>query len=144
MRKAHRPRTTTEGFTLLEMVVVLAIISIILGGAVGVIRGIINSAREDQVRTDFRTMEVMLLKYQITSDSFPTSEQGLDALVAKPTRGPIPRRWSQVVDELPLDPWGSEFEYRYPGSKKPQDFELVSAGKDRIRGTGDDMSSQDD
>lgn len=135
---------TAKGFTLLEMVVVLAIISIILGGAVGVMKGITNSIRDDKVYSDFTTIEALVLKYQISNGNYPTTKQGLAALVSKPVSGPVSRRWSKIAEAVPKDPWGSDYGYRYPGSVKPEYFELISAGKDRIPGTDDDFSSQGD
>lgn len=121
----------------------LSIIAVILGGSVVVMRGIMESVREDKARSDFTTMESMVMKYQITCGRYPTTKQGLVALVTKPTRTPVPRRWSQVMEAVPLDPWGSEYGYRHPGSRKPEDFEILSAGRDGIFGTEDDLGSQD-
>ena len=143
MRNSERTGCRVAGVRLLEMVVVLAIISVILGGSVVVMRGIMNSVREDKARSDFTTLQSMVMKYQITTGTHPTTEQGLMALVERPTRPPLPRRWSKVMDAVPWDPWGSEYGYRYPGSRNPEDFEILSAGRDRIPGTEDDLSSQD-
>ena len=71
-------------------------------------------------------------------------QQGLKALVEKPTSTPLPRRWTQIMDKVPKDPWDNEYVYKYPGSKDRSRPELVSLGKDGLEGTEDDMSSQDE
>jgi general secretion pathway protein G len=125
------------------MVVVLSIMSVILGGSVVVMRGIMSSVREDKARSDFTTIQSLVMKYQISTGRYPTTEQGLRALVDKHAQAPVPRRWTRVMDEVPRDPWGSEYGYRYPGARNPEDFEILSAGRDGIVGTEDDLSSQD-
>ncbi|HTL78433.1 MAG TPA: type II secretion system protein GspG, partial [Candidatus Babeliales bacterium] len=69
---------------------------------------------------------------------FPTTEQGLSALVAQPSSDPRPTRWYQLFKELPKDPWGSDYIYRYPGLKNPGGYDLYSAGPDRQADTSDD------
>lgn len=142
MKKEMKCRN--RGFTLLEMMVVLAIIAIILGGAVRVLKGVIDSAREDRVRSDYVTLEAALLKYQISSGTLPTSEQGLEALVSRPTTAPVPRRWTQIADAVPLDPWYHPYRYRFPGSRNPRRFEILCSGPDGLPGTEDDISSQEE
>ena len=64
-------------------------------------------------------------------------------MVDKPTTAPRPRRWTQIMDSVPKDPWNNEYIYKYPGSKNSSRPELISLGKDGLEGTEDDMSSQD-
>jgi general secretion pathway protein G len=134
----------SAGFTLLEMVIVLGIIAMILGGAIFAMRGIGDAAKLRQVESDFKSFESALAMYKLNAGSFPTTQQGLKALQDKPSTTPVPRRWVQVMSKLPPDPWGAEYGYRFPGKKRASDFEMFSKGPDGLEGTPDDLSSQDE
>jgi general secretion pathway protein G len=103
------------GFTLLEMVIVLGIIAMILGGAIFAMRGIGDAAKLRQVESDFKSFQSALAMYKLNAGSFPTTAQGLKALVEKPSSTPVPRRWVQVMSKIPSDPWDSPYGYRFPG-----------------------------
>jgi general secretion pathway protein G len=131
------------GFTLLEMVIVLGIIAMILGGAIFAMRNIGESAKLTQADNDFKSLQSGLAMYKLNAGQLPTTQQGLRALYEKPTAAPMPRRWTRILDKVPLDPWGNEYIYRFPGKKNPGDFEILSKGKDGMENTDDDLSSQD-
>lgn len=133
-----------RGFTLLEMVIVLGIIAMILGGAIFAMKGIGDAAKLKQVDADFKSLDSALQMYKLNAGQYPTSAQGLKALVDKPTSTPAPRRWVQVMTKIQTDPWGSPYTYRYPGKKRVNEFELISKGPDGMENTADDLSSQDD
>ncbi len=133
-----------SGFTLLEMVIVLGIIAMILGGAIFAMKGIGDAAKLRQVESDFKSFESALAMYKLNAGSFPTTQQGLKSLQDKPSSTPVPRRWVQVMSKLPPDPWGMEYGYRFPGKKRASDFEMFSKGPDGVEGTPDDLSSQDE
>ena len=133
-----------SGFTLLEMVIVLGIIAMILGGAIFAMRGIGDAAKLRQVESDFKSFESALAMYKLNAGSFPTTQQGLKSLKDKPSSTPVPRRWVQVMSKLPPDPWGAEYGYRFPGKKRANDFEMYSKGPDGQEGSQDDLSSQDE
>ena len=90
-------------------------------------------------------MEIMtkLEAFRLEAGRYPTQQQGIDALVERPTIAPEPRRWRRQFRALPLDPWGHAFVYKNPGTKDPKTFEVLSKGKDGKLGTADDLSSQD-
>ena len=132
------------GFTLLEMVIVLGIIAMILGGAIFAMRGIGDAAKLRQVEADFKSFESALAMYKLNAGSFPTTQQGLKALTEKPSSTPVPRRWVQVMSKVPLDPWDSPYGYRFPGKKRANEFEIISKGPDGMDNTPDDLSSQDE
>ena len=138
-RKARR----SAGFTLLEMVIVLGIIAMILGGAIFAMRGIGEGAKLTQVRNDMSALRNALDLYKLNAGNYPTTQQGLKALVDKPSSNPTPRMWTRISDKVPLDPWNSEYMYRFPGRKDPTSFEILSRGRDMQEGTADDISSQD-
>ena len=95
-------------------------------------------------RQDFTTLISHLDHYRNLGRNYPTEEQGLNALIIRPTTEPIPRDWVEALPEIPLDPWGKPYCYRFPGSIKENEPELISAGPDGKFGTEDDKSSQDD
>ncbi|MDB4284635.1 type II secretion system major pseudopilin GspG [bacterium] len=132
-----------RGFSLFEMVIVMGIIGVILGGVIFSSRSFSDSARVQRVRSDFNTIGSQIDTYEMLGKrGFPTEAQGLDALVKKPTSSPIPRDWTNSLPEIPRDPWTIEYQYKMPG-KDGANYELISAGKDKIFGTEDDLSSQD-
>jgi prepilin-type N-terminal cleavage/methylation domain-containing protein len=91
--KIQRPSSTLRrrsGFTLLEMVIVLGIIAMILGGAIFAMKGIGDAAKLRQVESDFKSFESALAMYKLNAGSFPTTQQGLKALVEKPSSTPVP------------------------------------------------------
>jgi general secretion pathway protein G len=145
--KIHKPAPNirrSSGFTLLEMVIVLGIIAMILGGAIFAMRGIGDAAKLKQVEADFKSFESALEMYKLNAGSFPTTQQGLKALEEKPSSTPVPRRWVQVMSKVNQDPWGSDYGYRFPGKKRANKFEIISKGPDGVENSPDDLSSQDD
>jgi general secretion pathway protein G len=144
--KNNRPTSRfhrCSGFTLLEMVIVLGIIAMILGGAIYSMNKIGDSAKLSQVDSDFKSYKSSLAMYKLNAGSYPTTQQGLKALVEKPSSTPVPRRWSAVMDKLSNDPWGRPYGYRFPAKKDPNDCEMFSLGADGQEGTADDQSSKD-
>lgn len=137
-------RNARSGFTLLEMVIVLGIIALIMGGVMVTLKKIGSVGNVKRVEGDFQGLESALMGYKTLAGHFPSQQQGLKALVEKPTQEPRPRRWKQLQSKLQLDPWGNEYIYKYPGSKDPSRPEIISKGDDGVEGTEDDMSSQDE
>ena len=90
---------------------------------------------------DLNSIGSALIAYRMHTGSFPTTEQGLKALVEQPTLPPFPKRWKAMADEVPRDPWGQEYRYRLFPEDDPNRFEIWSPGKDRVDGTEDDLSS---
>lgn len=131
------------GFTLLEMVIVLGIIAVLLGGSIALIGGIGESAKVQRVDADFSSIGSAIKAYKLNAGNYPTQQQGLKALVEKPSSTPVPRRWVKVADAMPKDPWNNDYGYWFPGRKDKSEFEIVSKGKDGQEGTDDDLSSQD-
>jgi general secretion pathway protein G len=136
-------RRSSAGFTLLEMVIVLGIIALILGGSITFMGKISESAKVSRVDGDFSTISSGLKMYKVNNGAYPSTQQGLKALVEKPSGTPAPRRWSRIMDKVPPDPWGNEYGYKFPGSKDSSEFEIISKGADGIEGGETDYSSQD-
>ncbi|MEN9468443.1 MAG: type secretion system protein GspG [Verrucomicrobiota bacterium] len=117
------------GYTLFEIMLVLGIISVLVGSAIYMLAGNIDVAKEQRVGSDIEAISMQLRTYEMLNYRMPTTEQGLDALVKQPSTEPRPRRWKQLMKEVPLDPWGNEYIYRNPG-KGGSGFDIYSLGPD--------------
>ncbi len=146
MKTTRNPqiRRRNSGFTLLEMVIVLGIIAMILGGAIFAMKGITGQAKISQTNADFKSIQNSLDMYKLIGGTYPSTSQGLKALVEKPTSAPKPSKWSKAMNAEPLDPWKNPYGYKFPGKKNPAEPEIISKGPDGIEGNEDDLSSQDD
>jgi general secretion pathway protein G len=125
-----------QGFTLLEIMLVVSIIVIILGVAISKLGNTTAIAKTMRVQADLQAIKTQLQLYESMNGFYPTSEQGLQALVTQPSNDPRPARWYQLFRELPTDPWGNI--YKNPGLKNPSGYDLYSAGPDRQADTSDD------
>lgn len=134
-------RNRQSAFTLIEIVIVLTIISILGAGVMFMTKGWIDSSKETRVQADLDKIATGLLGYESKALRLPTTEQGLKALVDKPTTQPIPDRWIQFIEDVPKDPWGMEYQYRNPGQKSKKGYDLWSVGPDGVDGTDDDVGN---
>jgi len=132
------------GFTLLEMVIVLGIIAVLMGGSIALIGKVKDGAKLQRVGADFNAIGSSLEIYHNNAGFYPSSQQGLKALVTRPSGSPAPKRWTSVAKSVPIDPWGKEYGYRFPGKRDNNSFEIFSSGPDGMDNTADDLSSQDD
>lgn len=122
------------GFTLLEIMVVVVIIGILAALVVPNIMGRPDEARQIAARQDIASLMQALKLYRLDNLRYPTTEQGLQALVAKPTTGPIPANWKVggYVERLPKDPWGHPYQYLNPGVQG--EIDVFSYGADGAPG----------
>ena len=127
-----------QGFTLLEIMLVVSIIVIILGVAISKLGNTTAIAKTMRVQADVQAIKTQLQLYESMNGFYPTTEQGLQALVTQPDKDPRPARWYQLFRELPKDPWGNDYIYRSPGLKSPSGYDLYSAGPDRQADTARD------
>ena len=123
-----------EGFTLIEILVVVVILGILASIIVPKIMKRPEEARRTKAVMDIKAIEMALIRYKLDSGVYPSTEQGLEALVTEPTTGVIPRNWKEggYLDKVPKDPWRSPFIYLHPGGHK--EFDLVSYGADGVEG----------
>jgi len=119
---------------------VVTIIALLLGAAIYKLGGNVEYARHIRVAADIQGINTQLGLYESMNGFYPTTEQGLQALVTQPNTDPKPTRWYQLYKELPKDPWGTDYIYRCPGLKNPNGYDLYSAGPDRKPDTTDDDS----
>lgn len=128
-----------RGFTLIEIMVVVVILGILAAIAVPRIMDRPDAARVTKARQDIRTIESALKLYRLDNYRYPTTEQGLEALVEKPTAQPEPDNWKPggYLERLPTDPWGEPYHYRNPGEHG--EIDIYTHGRDgRPGGEGTD------
>lgn len=121
-----------EGFTLIELLVVLVIIGILAGYIGPKIMGHPEEAKRTKAALQIQAFETALHTYKLDNGMYPSTEQGLQSLVAAPATGKLPAKWRDggylEKAKLPLDPWGNPFVYLSPGLNG--DFDLSSYGAD--------------
>ena len=127
-----------HAFTLLEIMLVVSIIAVLMSVAIYKLKGNLEVGKQVVVQSDVRSIGTQLKLYETMNGFLPTTEQGLQALVAQPVTEPRPTRWTQFFDSLPKDPWHNDYIYLNPGRKNPNSYDLYSAGPDRKADTADD------
>jgi len=143
LRSSFRPRTlarrAAHGFTLIEIMVVVVILGILAALVVPKIMSRPDEARIIAAKQDIASISQALKLYRLDNGRYPTTEQGIGALVTKPTTEPIPNNWKTggYLERLPKDPWGHPYQYLNPGVRGEVD--IFSFGADgQPGGTGND------
>ncbi|MEY2561844.1 MAG: ral secretion pathway protein [Verrucomicrobiota bacterium] len=131
-------KTRQSAFTLLEIMLVVAIIGVLLGAAIYKMSPALDVAKGTTSGGGIQGIRTMLMMYNSKTGYYPTTEQGLKALVVRPTTEPLPSSWVHLMDDVPKDPWGQEYIYRFPGVRNPNSYDLFSAGPDHRPDTADD------
>ncbi len=128
----HVRRRRFSGFTLIELMVVLVIIGVLAALIVPNVLNRADDARVTAARTDVNNLVQALKLYKLDNQRFPSAEQGLKALVTKPTVGTTPPNWKPYLDKLPNDPWGGPYQFANPGVKG--EIDVYSLGADGVVG----------
>ena len=129
MTLSRFPRSPLQaGFTLIELMVVLVIIGVLAALIVPNVLDRADDARATAARTDVNNLMQALKLYRLDNQRYPTAEQGLQALVARPSAGPQPINWKPYLERLPNDPWGRPYQYLNPGVKG--EIDVMSYGAD--------------
>ena len=125
----------SSGFSLIEIMVVLVILTLLASVVAPNLLVRADEARVSKARADFAAIESALALYRLDNYNYPTSEQGLMALVEKPTMAPEPANWREegYLEEAPVDPWGNEYLYLRPG-QDGRKFDIFSYGADGVQG----------
>ena len=123
-----------RGFTLIEIMVVVVILGILAALVVPQIISRPDEARVAKARQDIRAIESALKLYRLDNFQYPTTEQGIQALVEKPGIQPEPKNWKPggYLDRVPQDPWGNNYRYRNPGEHG--EIDVYSLGRDNRPG----------
>ena len=113
-----RQRNTQSGFTLIEIMVVVVILGILAAIVVPKVMDRPDAARVTKAKQDIRALESALNLYKLDNFNYPSTDQGLEALVKKPSGNPEARNWKQggYLDRLPKDPWQHDYQYLNPGT----------------------------
>lgn len=136
-------RRSTAGFTLVEMVLVLGIVALLVGAGIVSLTGVLDSGKKTRVKGDLTTLTSALRSYETDNMFLPTTEQGISALLEKPSSRPSPQNWTAKLKKNILDPWGNPYHYRRPGTKDKGGFDVYSAGPDGIADSADDIGNWD-
>jgi len=128
----------------MEMLIVLSIIALLMGMVIFQIGDFGETAKTEKVRADLLAFKEMLAGYQLESGALPTTEQGLKVLWSKPTVEPIPTHWRPMLEQETLDPWNHPYQYRNPGKRNPDKYDVFSMGPDGLPDTDDDIGNWPD
>jgi len=139
--QAVRERSSLTGFTLIEIMLVVIIIGALAAMVIPRFTGRSDQAKVAAAKADIEAHLATALKlYELDNGNFPTTSQGLEALLTKPATNPIPANWNgPYIEKTPLDPWGRPYSYVSPGDHRP-DYDLYSKGKDTNK-EDDDISN---
>ncbi len=140
--RPHRS-LAARGFTLIEIMVVVVIMGIMAALIVPKLMGRADDARITAAKADIATLMSALKLYKLDNQRYPTTEQGLQALIAKPTSGPTANGWKTggYTEKLPKDPWGNPYQYLAPGLHGEVD--VFSYGPDGQAGSGNSSGGPD-
>jgi general secretion pathway protein G len=132
-----RARSRSAAFTLVEIVLVITIIAVLGAAAIYKIKGTVDVAKETRIESDIKNVVTQIKTYEARNMQPPTTEQGLKALVEMPTVEPLPGKWTQLLEEIPKDPWNHELRYVYPAKRSTGDYDVFSLGKDGVESADD-------
>jgi len=138
--KKPNVKANKKGFTLLELMVVLVILGALIGMVAPNILGRSDDAKVSVAKTQIRNLMSALDLYKLDNGNYPSTSQGLEALVSQPSGFPEAKNWKSggYVKKLPLDPWGADFVYISPGASG--DYDLIALGSDGREGGEDNAA----
>jgi len=136
--KSYSKKTRAQGFTLLEVMVVVVIIAVMAAVVAPGVLGKLEDAKVERVKADLKSLAGTLDLYKLDNFQYPSTDQGLEALVSKPSGEPEPKAWKQYLKKTPTDPWKNPYKYLSPGSHG--DIDIYSFGPDG-RQSDDDIGS---
>ena len=139
---------SNHGFTLIEIMLVVIIIGVLVAMVVPNMSGRSEQARSTAAKTDIEAnIATALDLYETDNGHYPTTQQGLQALLGQPTSSPVPSNWNGPYlkkKKIPKDPWGKDYVYVSPGVHNPEEYDLSSLGKDGIESKDDIINWSED
>ncbi|MBI3715707.1 MAG: type II secretion system major pseudopilin GspG [Betaproteobacteria bacterium] len=134
MTACSRPHHRSKGFTLIEVMIVVVILAILAAIVVPKILDRPDQARTIAAKNDIAVLQTALKLYRLDNGFYPSTDQGLGALVVKPTTTPLPMNWKSggYIERMPNDPWGHPYQYLSPGLKG--EIDIFSFGADGLPG----------
>jgi len=133
MERRNARRRRQRGFTLIEIMVVVVIIGLLAAIVAPNFIGQIDTAQVNAARQDIRGIETALNLYRLDNFRYPTTAEGLDALVRNPG-GTVADTWKQYLPRVPNDPWNAPYQYRSPGQRSGGEFDVFTLGRDGQEG----------
>jgi general secretion pathway protein G len=134
--RSHLRTHFRSAFTLMEIMLVVMIIALLAGLAIFNLGDVFGTAQDAAAQANMNSIKIALTTYRGTTGNYPTTGQGLNALVTQPEGI---ARWRPAMQKLDKDPWGTDFGYEYPGRRNPNAYDLYSYGADKLAGTKDDV-----
>jgi general secretion pathway protein G len=134
MKKPPVFRSRANGYTLMEIMLVVAIIAVIAGGVIVKMTGALDVAKIQRTEQDINNIYSALKLYEARNYQMPDQNQGLEALISMPSTGSKPANWTKLMDSMPVDPWNTPYQYRNPGKRDPSGIDVFSFGPDRKEG----------
>jgi len=132
-----------QGFSFLGILLLALIVALLLGVVPNKIGGTLEFGRVIRAKAGIESLSDALRTYKSQNGFYPTTAQGLRALIVRPLTQPIPSRWQCLVDAptIPRDPWDNAYHYACPGKRHPYGFDLFSCGPDGMPNTADDIEN---
>ena len=146
VRESLSARTSARraGFTLIEIMAVVVIMGMLMATLAVGVAGQIDRANIKNAENQINRITQALEFYKLDNKRFPNTDQGLDALVNKPSAAPVPKHYDPagyIKNDVLLDPWDEPFQYRQPGEHNPYSFDIWSFGPDGVEGGEDDITN---
>jgi general secretion pathway protein G len=131
------------GFTLIELMLVVIIIAILAGLVIPRLAGRTEQARITAAKADILSnIPLALDLYELDAETYPSTQQGLEALIEAPVSSPVPKNWNgPYLKKKPVDPWGNDYRYASPGMHNLNGYDIYSIGRDGIEGSEDDIGN---
>lgn len=134
--------TNRQGFTLMEIMLVVVIIGILAAAVMPKLVKQVPFVQNRRATSDIATISNVLDTYYMQNNDYPSTDQGLKALMEKPSSNPVPKNWNgPYLKKIPMDPWGLEYKYKCPGEHNPDEYDIWSLGKDGVENTTDDIAN---
>ena len=134
-------RNSEQGFTFIEIMVVVIILGVLAAIVLPKFTGRTKEARVNAAQSQLGVFSTALDAYELDNGMYPTSEQGLKALMEQATTPPVPKRWKgpYLQKQVTADPWSGQYVYKCPGERNPRSYDLLSFGPDEREGGDDDI-----